>query len=455
MVASWSETLKQANLQTFSESFAKNSISKSKSMPVKEHAKIKDRDDVTQLGRVPGEVRHQLIFARKHANLAELERIVHDVSNPMSVNFGQHMTRKEIDALTANPASSEHILRFLEYHGATIVSRSTNDAYITAEAPMAKWEELLDTEFFYFSLHGEGHPPSSKLIRSLKYSVPSYLDHHVSSVLNAVEFPNSNHRHRQAIRKSLESVKKEKEKEKEKEKKNEVEVKSVAEDGEDTTMPYCLNSADLAGYVCPSVLNYIYDMRNNTGNGLTSQAVYESIGQTMSPTDLTKFQQLFDLPIEAIAADIGGHVSDNACVPNYGGDCGEANLDIQYMMGMSQSIPTTYYYSDASWLAWITEVADMADPPRVISISYGEGEQYITDSIAQSFQVEAMSLAAMGVTVLASSGDDGAPGPNARQNGKNCGYGPQFPASCPYVTAVGGTQVIFWVTYSFKTLVSY
>ena len=45
------------------------------------------------------------------------------------------------------------------------------------------------------------------------------------------------------------------------------------------------------------------------------------------------------------------------------------------------------------------------------------------------------------VTILAASGDDGAPGNQARNNPNRCGYYPGFPASSQYVTAVGGTQV--------------
>ena len=41
----------------------------------------------------------------------------------------------------------------------------------------------------------------------------------------------------------------------------------------------------------------------------------------------------------------------------------------------------------------------------------------------------------MGVTVLAASGSDGVSGSNV-----GCGYFPSFPATNPYVTAVGGTM---------------
>ena len=49
-----------------------------------------------------------------------------------------------------------------------------------------------------------------------------------------------------------------------------------------------------------------------------------------------------------------------------------------------------------------------------------------------------------GVTILASSGDDGAVSPTASSDSMRCGYNPSFPATSPYVTAVGGTMVSAW-----------
>lgn len=92
-------------------------------------------------------------------------------------------------------------------------------------------------------------------------------------------------------------------------------------------------------------------------------------------------------------------------------------------------------------LEWITAVAAMSSPPHVISISYGADEDYITSSYANSFNTMAMRLGVMGVTVVASSGDDGALSQSARSNPLGCKYAASFPASSPFVTAVGGTMV--------------
>jgi subtilase family serine protease len=55
-----------------------------------------------------------------------------------------------------------------------------------------------------------------------------------------------------------------------------------------------------------------------------------------------------------------------------------------------------------------------------------------------------------GVTILASSGDDGAVSTSAAGNPLACGYNPSFPATSPYVTAVGGTMVrtVRWVLFA-------
>lgn len=129
---------------------------------------------------------------------------------------------------------------------------------------------------------------------------------------------------------------------------------------------------------------------------------------------------------------------NNACVADGGNNCLEANLDVQYMMAVAQSVPMTYYYDEDWMLGFVKSVAEMADPPKVISISYGGGEAQ-SPSYFQTFDTEAMKLGIMGVTLVASSGDDGVASFLARDRPIACGYRPSFPASSPYVTAVGGT----------------
>lgn len=81
------------------------------------------------------------------------------------------------------------------------------------------------------------------------------------------------------------------------------------------------------------------------------------------------------------------------------------------------------------------------DLPQVISISYGVNEQNVPKAYAKQVCNMFGQIGARGVSLIAASGDSG-PGSSCQSNdGKNTTkFLPGFPATCPYVTAVGGTE---------------
>ena len=140
-------------------------------------------------------------------------------------------------------------------------------------------------------------------------------------------------------------------------------------------------------------------------------------------------------------------MSNSAC-SNSITDCDEANLDVQYIMAISQVTPTTYYYWGSETDTWVGFLLDLASrrgsstTPLVISISYGGPETQFSSVYLHSFRIEALKLAAQGVTIVAASGDDGVNcAAGLCSTSVQCGYYPIFPASSPLVTAVGATQV--------------
>ena len=202
--------------------------------------------------------------------------------------------------------------------------------------------------------------------------------------------------------------------------------------------------------VTPALINMYYNVSRNTGSMRVSQAVVETDFQAYSPTDLSYFQKQLGIPLQPVTKTIGGFAFNNAC-NNKLYDCSKANLDVQYIMGIAQNVSTTYHYSaiySEDWmLDWITSVADSPKPSDVYSISYGVVEYMISKSYADAFNVEAIKLGVMGSTIVASSGDDGALSYLAT-NISYCGYVPQFPASSPYVVAVGATNVRVFKKYN-------
>lgn len=91
-------------------------------------------------------------------------------------------------------------------------------------------------------------------------------------------------------------------------------------------------------------------------------------------------------------------------------------------------------------------------PTNVISISYG-GQEYDLPIAYQKRQCnEFMKLGLQGVSVVVASGDSGVAGIPYYQGDNGCLgskkniFSPDFPATCPYVTAVGGTVLTGEVT---------
>jgi tripeptidyl-peptidase-1 len=86
-------------------------------------------------------------------------------------------------------------------------------------------------------------------------------------------------------------------------------------------------------------------------------------------------------------------------------------------------------------------------PAYVISTSYEYAEADLTPFYTQRQCAEYAKLGLMGTTVLYSSGDSGVAAngecllANGTQSTSGKRFSPQFPSSCPYVTAVGATQL--------------
>jgi len=92
------------------------------------------------------------------------------------------------------------------------------------------------------------------------------------------------------------------------------------------------------------------------------------------------------------------------------------------------------------FLEWIVAVANTASPPLVHSVSYGDVESDLSATMMQRFSTEVAKLGIRGVSVIVSSGDDGAGNNPARGGAQFCKFSPSFPASSPYVTTIGATQ---------------
>jgi len=201
-------------------------------------------------------------------------------------------------------------------------------------------------------------------------------------------------------------------------------------------------SSNITGNVNPAFLNNLYNIASNkVTNPNTTNSLFESLGQSFSPSDLQKFQQLFDLPQIPVAHVIGPDNS-STCPGEF--PCLEADLDVEYIIAVAQGAKTTFWSIPANdsdiFLAWAMAVSNSTNPPLVHSMSYGSIESENDPSEMEQFSVVVQQLGARGVSIIISSGDDGVANYGARGNASNCGFNPSFPATVPYVTAAGATQ---------------
>lgn len=215
--------------------------------------------------------------------------------------------------------------------------------------------------------------------------------------------------------------------------------------------------------ITPHTLAGLYQVNNGTGTRSTAnrQAVIEVMGQTMKESDLSSF---FAKYVPAGTWRQG----DDAVYKFVGVDgrglagTGEPTLDIQWIMGMAPGVLSEFWlfnggasYDFCHALLNFTQTALSADNgPLTFSVSYGfQGNivgqfQGCASQEVSSIDDNLAKLAARGITVIVSSGDSGSGYVNSsaphgdwcKAQGREWCISPAWPASSPWVTAVGATR---------------
>lgn len=170
-----------------------------------------------------------------------------------------------------------------------------------------------------------------------------------------------------------------------------------------------------AAKVTPSVLASTYSIGGvNVSRGATNrQAVFEAQGQYMSSSDLRRFFSRY-VPLaqagdDAVAKFVGVHKERPRGI--------EAELDVQYIMGDAPGVRTEFWeYASLDFCgdlyAWTEAILSEAHPPLVHSVSYGWqgplGALRCANGQPEAIDDNLAKLAARGITVVVSSGDEGA-----------------------------------------------
>ena len=195
-------------------------------------------------------------------------------------------------------------------------------------------------------------------------------------------------------------------------------------------------------FMAPGDFATIYDLQPLYGAGIdgTGQKIAIS-GQTdIQLSDIDAFRLAAGLPANDPQVVLDG--SDPGTSAN---DESEADLDIEWAGAVARNATIVYVNSSDAFTSALYAIDNGLAP--VVSLTYGLCEAQTDANTVTALNAEFQKANAKGITVVAASGDSGAADCDGAIDPKapavtvaTHGLAVDFPASSPYVTAMGGTE---------------
>ncbi|KAJ5188909.1 Peptidase S8/S53 subtilisin/kexin/sedolisin [Penicillium cf. griseofulvum] len=375
----------------------------------------------------------KLQIALAQGDTAGFEAAVMDMSTPDHPSYGNHFnTHEEMKRMLQPSAESVGSIReWLEGAGITRIEQDAD--WLTFYTTVEKANKLLAADFQFYA----NSVKHIERLRTLKYSVPKALESHINMIQPTTRFGQL-----RANRAILHTQVKE------------------------TDAAFRTNamsaSPDCNSVITPQCLKEMY----NIGDYKASDSNGNKVGFASYLEEYARYAdlELFEKNIAPFAK------GQNFTVVQYNGggndqhspaESSEANLDLQYIVGVSSPVPVTEFSvggrgelvpdldqpdpnnnNNEPYLEFLQNVLkmDSKDLPQVISTSYGEDEQSVPEKYARTVCNLFSQLGSRGVSVIFSSGDSGVGAACQTNDGRNAThFPPQFPAACPWVTSVGAT----------------
>lgn len=198
----------------------------------------------------------------------------------------------------------------------------------------------------------------------------------------------------------------------------------------------------------PDSIRQMYNIPDTvaTGNPANQQHVAGFLQNYFSPNDLELFYSQYFTKGKTLPN--GKPTVKGPNEPGQG--TVEGNLDVQYIMSIAANVSTTYWYTNGTrpypgggenedFVQWLMALSSSTDTlPSVISVSYADEEFVIDPAFQHRVDVEFQKLGVQGAALFFGSGDDGVTGDHGVCPGNK--FVAWWPASSPYVTAVGGME---------------
>ena len=240
-------------------------------------------------------------------NLDKLESLIYAVSTPGDAEYGNHMDRDEVAALLQPSQETEAAaLTWLKQAGVT--DFHSDGHWVNFATTVGTANKLLSTQFKYYENNGV------RKLRTTEYSVPGALTKHIDLITPTTYFGKS------SVPKPVMHHKKP------------IFARQIGANCSDVITPECIKKL--------YKINYTANANSGSRIGFGS-----FLNESTSRSDLRLFESDNAIPQQGFSVElINGGVDDQRTTSIRG----EANLDVQYIIGISHPLPVTEYITAGS-----------------------------------------------------------------------------------------------------------
>jgi pseudomonalisin len=395
---------------------------------------FKTMQNVTLIGPLPASTMIHVVLGLQMQNAAQVQPTLLAMLTPGNALNGTALSSQEfVSQFGATSAQVEAVVNYLTSAGFTRITVADDQLMIDAYAPARNVESAFNTSLAEYSISGVtvfGNTTTAQIPASLAGVVIAVLG------LNNVA----------SMRPDIAHL-------------------SVAPMTVPCSPPQCpLPDLSNESYT-PQQYQIAYDAACPAGNpscpaknfpagAKTAVGIVAEGDLTQVVTDLRTYETTYGLPQVPVTVVHAGIPSSDTS----GAD--EWDLDSQTSTGIAQQVSHLYFYAATSMtdsdLALAIDKAVSQNKVKAFNMSFGECEfyPYLDGSMLVDDQTFA-EAALQGITPFASADDQGSACPAEATNGVPLSGPPDvaYPASSPYVIAVGGTNLFTNAdyTYDFET----
>jgi tripeptidyl-peptidase I len=410
-------------------------------------------------------------LTQSNVDMNTLEQLLNEVSHPDSPNYGDHWSAGRVAEYFAPSNEAVHtVVSWISESGVgrDRVRVSKTKSWVMVNATVAEAESLLNTEYHVYK-----HDSGKEHVACDAYHLPAHVVPHVEIVTPTIDFngilrrSGSTSTHIQVGQPGAGTV-------------------QPVLTGKISNIFHELENCDKQ--ITPDCLRALYKFVYPIplAASKNSYGIVEYTPQAYVPADLDMFAKNFSSGLVGARPKL--QAVDGGVVQNFSqgfGFNGESNLDLEYAMTLvtPHQPVTLYQVGDLQMGASFNNLLDALDgsfcsfgggddsvndgiypdpdpagyqqqdcgtitPAHVISTSYGYNEADLSPAYTARQCAEYAKLGLMGVTIVYSSGDNGVGGnqalclnPDGSQSFSGNVFNPSFPSTCPFVTAIGATQV--------------